>query len=126
MLEESHHLELPKDSLGADQTLENVGQFLESHPLAISRVSHGPDDAEGAVADGPVGLVVAVAIVYGDEEEDEGREEMVLGQTSLCSVRSTYLGCAAVVAAAERSGRRWPCEPPPPRPVSPGRRRRRR
>ena len=38
MLEKNHHLEFSEDSLGADQALEDIGQFLESDSFAISRV----------------------------------------------------------------------------------------
>ena len=60
MLEENHHLELPEDSLGADQALEHVGQLLEGDPLAVPRVCDGPDHSEGTVPDGLVLLEVAI------------------------------------------------------------------
>ena len=56
VLEEAHHLELPEDPLRADEALEHVGQLLERDPLPVARVGDGPDDAEGAVPDWPIGL----------------------------------------------------------------------
>ena len=42
----------------ADKALEHIGQLLEGDPLAVPRVGHGPDHAEGPVADRPVRLEV--------------------------------------------------------------------
>ncbi len=63
VLEEPHHLELSEDALGADRALEHVGQLLERHPLAVARISHRPNHAKGAVADGTVGEVVGIAAI---------------------------------------------------------------
>ena len=65
MLEEPHHPELPEDPLGGDQALEDVGQLLEGHALAVAGVGDRPDHAEGAVADRPVRLVVGRVAVAG-------------------------------------------------------------
>ena len=61
MLEESHHLQLTKDSLRADQTLEHVRQLLQGHALPVAGVRDRPDNPEGSVPDGSIGLVVAIA-----------------------------------------------------------------
>ena len=42
----------------ADKALEHIGQLLEGDPLAVPRVGHGPDHAEGTVPDRPVRLEV--------------------------------------------------------------------
>ena len=64
MLEVPHHLEFSEDSLGADETLEHVGKLLEGDAFAVSGVGDGPHDAEGAVPDGTVSLVlVSIACI---------------------------------------------------------------
>ena len=68
VLEEAHHLEFPEDPLRADEALEHVGQLLERDPLPVARVGHGPDDAEGAVPDRPIGLELGVGVACGNDE----------------------------------------------------------
>jgi hypothetical protein len=63
VLKELHHFELSEDSLGADQALENIWEFLEGDPLVVPGIRDRPDHPEGAVADGTVGLVVGTARV---------------------------------------------------------------
>ncbi len=63
VLEEPHHLEFPENPLGADKALEHIGKLLERHAFSISGIGDRPHYTEGAVADGPIGLVVVVAIV---------------------------------------------------------------
>lgn len=60
MFEKSHHFQLAKNAFRADQTLKDVGQLLQRDALAVTRVSDGPNDSEGTVADWTVGLVVGV------------------------------------------------------------------
>ena len=62
MFKEPHHLEFSEDPLRTNEALEHVGELLEGDPLAVPGVRDRPHDAEGAVADGTVGLVlVAIA-----------------------------------------------------------------
>ncbi len=57
MLESAEHLDLSEDTLGRDNSLEDVWHFLQRHAPTGPRVSHGPDNAEGAVADHLVRLL---------------------------------------------------------------------
>lgn len=53
MFEEAEHLELAEHPLGGDEALEDVGQFLERHPPAVSGVRHRPvTDTTSVLADG--------------------------------------------------------------------------
>ena len=58
MFKEPHHLELTKDSLGADQALENIGQLLESHSLSVSGICDRPYHSEGTISNWSVGLII--------------------------------------------------------------------
>lgn len=69
MLKEPHHLEFPEDSFRANQALEHVWQFLQRDPLPVPGVGDGPHHTEGAVADGPVGLVV-IAVAWRKEKRN--------------------------------------------------------
>ena len=84
MLEEPHHLELPEDSLGADETLEHVGEFLEGNSFAVPGIRDGPDHAEGAVADGPVRLVVRIGISW---KKEERKKEYILCSENWLAVK---------------------------------------
>ena len=46
MLEEAEHLELPEDTFGRHESLEDVGHFLERHPFAVSGICDGPETSE--------------------------------------------------------------------------------
>lgn len=63
MLEKTHHFQLAKDALGADQALEYVGQFFQSYPFAIPRISDGPDNSKGSVADRPIWQIFTGSII---------------------------------------------------------------
>jgi hypothetical protein len=50
VFKETHHLELTKDAFGANQALEDVGQFLKCHTFPISWVRDGPDDSKSSIS----------------------------------------------------------------------------
>ena len=58
VLEEAHHFELTKDTLGADQTLENVGELFEGYSLTVTRVGNRPDHSKSSIANGPVRQII--------------------------------------------------------------------
>ena len=58
MLEEAHHFELTKDTLRADQALENVGELFEGYSLTVTRVGDRPDHSKSSIANGPVRQIV--------------------------------------------------------------------
>ena len=60
MLEESHHLELAKDTFGTDQTLEHIRQLLERNPLSVPGICDGPHDTEGTIANWAIWLIIRI------------------------------------------------------------------
>jgi len=61
VLKELHHFELSEDSLGADQALENIWEFLEGDTFVVSGIRDRPDHPESPIADGTVGLVIGIS-----------------------------------------------------------------
>jgi len=90
MLEELHHFELSEDSLGADQALENIGEFLEGNTFVVSRICDRPDNAKCTIPNGSIRLIIGTARIQTLNKKVEPMRLKKDGSRSLTRLKNIW------------------------------------
>ena len=62
MFEETHHLELAKDTLGTDQALKYIRKFFQGHAFAIAGICYGPYDTKGSITNWSIWQILVLGV----------------------------------------------------------------